>query len=60
MIYALLILLLVFLVLASAFFSSSEIIYATANKIRLQKRAESGSKRAALAVKTQDRFDLLF
>ena len=54
MIYALLILLLVFLVLASAFFSSSEIIYATANKIRLQKRAESGSKRAALAVRISD------
>jgi CBS domain containing-hemolysin-like protein len=51
---ALLILLLVFLVAASAFFSSSEIIYATANKIRLQKRAEDGSKRAALAVRISD------
>ncbi|MCR5649423.1 MAG: hemolysin family protein [Oscillospiraceae bacterium] len=51
---ALLILLLVFLVAASAFFSSSEIIYATANKIRLQKRAEGGSKRAALAVRISD------
>ena len=51
---ALLIILLVFLVAASAFFSSSEIIYATANKIRLQKRAEGGSKRAALAVRISD------
>lgn len=50
----LLILLLVFLVVASAFFSSSEIIYATANKIRLQRRAESGSKRAALAVRISE------
>lgn len=49
-------LLLVFLVIASAFFSSSEIIYATANSLRLHKAAENGSKRAALAVRISDDF----
>ena len=33
----------------SAYFSASEIAFASANKMRLKKSAESGSKRAELA-----------
>ena len=49
-------LLLVLLVLFSAFFSSSEIAYATANKLRLQNDAENGSKRAARAMWISEHF----
>ena len=52
----LLYLLLVLLVLFSAFFSSSEIAYATANKLRLQNDAENGSKRAARAMWISEHF----
>ncbi len=55
MIY-LLYLLLVLLVVLSAFFSSSEIAYATANKLRLQNDAENGSKRAARAMWISEHF----
>lgn len=46
---------LVMLVL-SAFFSGSEISFNTANKMRLRKAAESGSRRARLACKISDHF----
>ena len=52
----LLYLLLVLLVLLSAFFSSSEIAYATANKLRLQNDAENGSKRASRAMWISEHF----
>ena len=44
------------LVLCSAFFSSSEIAYASANKLRLQKAAEGGDKASVLAMWISDRF----
>ncbi len=48
--------LLVLLVLLSAFFSSSEIAYATANKLRLQTAAERGGRLAAKAVWISENF----
>ncbi len=48
--------LLVLLVLLSAFFSSSEIAYATANKLRLQNDAEKGGKLAAKAMWISEHF----
>jgi len=45
----LIIILLVVLVVLSAFFSGSEMVYASVNKIRLEKKAEEGNKRAVLA-----------
>ena len=47
--------LLVLLVLLSAFFSSSEIAYATANKLRLQNDADKGGKLAAKAMWISER-----
>ncbi|MBE6954435.1 MAG: HlyC/CorC family transporter [Ruminococcaceae bacterium] len=47
---------LVFLVACSAFFSSSEIAFATMNKIRLEKKAEEGSRSAKIAVYIFDHF----
>ncbi len=46
-----LIFLIVVLVIFSAFFSSSEIIYATASKPRLENEAEGGDKRAKRALR---------
>lgn len=40
------IIILPFFILLSAFFSSAEIVYATVNKIKLNKSAESGNKKA--------------
>ncbi len=48
--------LMVILVLCSAFFSSSEIAFATSNKLRLGKAAEDGSKRAKLVLSICDDF----
>ena len=48
--------LLVLLVLLSAFFSSSEIAYATANKLRLQNDADKGGKLAAKAMWISEHF----
>ena len=47
---------LIFLVACSAFFSSSEIAFATMNKIRLEKKAEEGSRSAKIAVYIFDHF----
>lgn len=41
----------------SAVFSASEMAFSSANRIRLENQAESGSKAAALAVKIIDRYD---
>lgn len=47
---------LAFLVAASAFFSGTEIAFASANKMRLENAAEDGSKPARLALKISDSF----
>ena len=47
---------LLFLVACSAFFSGSEIAFATANKMRLKTAAEAGSAQAKLADRIADRF----
>ena len=44
-------------VLLSAFFSAAEMALSSANRIRLDNLADNGSRAAALAVKTLDRFD---
>lgn len=41
----------------SAFFSASEMALSSANRLRLENQAESGSRAAALAVRAIDRFD---
>ncbi len=48
---------LVVLVLMSAFFSAAETAYTGANKIRLRSRAENGSKNAARALKIIEGYD---
>jgi CBS domain containing-hemolysin-like protein len=47
----------VLLLLCSAFFSGSEIAYASANKLRLKKAAEKGSRRAKWAKTISDHYD---
>ena len=49
--------LIVFLLICSAFFSSTEIAYASANKSRLRKAAESGSKNGIWALHISDHYD---
>ena len=41
----------------SAFFSASEMVFSSANRMRLENLAEDGNKAAALAVRVIDRFD---
>lgn len=45
-------------VMLSAFFSASEMAFSSANRIRLGREAESGSKKSALAVRVLDHFDM--
>lgn len=52
----LILVLMVLLVIFSAFFSSSEIAYASANRLRLHKAAEDGSRTARSAVFISDNF----
>ena len=52
----LLIPLMVLLVLCSAFFSSSEISSASANKLHIRSAAEKGSKRASRVLRIQEQF----
>lgn len=47
---------LIILIFLSAFFSSAETVFTTANKIRLQSLVEEGNKSAKLAVSVLDRF----
>ena len=49
--------LIVFLLICSAFFSSAEIAYASANKSRLRKAAESGSRNSKWALALSERYD---
>ena len=51
------IIILVILVLTSAFFSAAETAYTGANKIRLRSRAENGSKKAQRALDIIGRYD---
>ena len=44
-------------VVLSAFFSASEMALSSANRLRLENQAESGSRAAALAVRAIDRYD---
>lgn len=48
---------LIFLIALSAFFSATETAFSTVNKIRIQKYAEDGNKRAKLACFIVDNFD---
>lgn len=41
----------------SAFFSCSEMVFSSANKLRLENAAENGSSAAALALKIMEKFD---
>lgn len=49
--------LIVILVLFSAFFSATEMAYASVNKIRLKNAAENGDKRSAAVLKMAENFD---
>jgi len=49
--------LIVFLLICSAFFSSTEIAYASANKSRLRRAAESGSRNGKWALYISDHYD---
>ncbi len=49
--------LIVILILFSAFFSGSEIAYTAVNRIRLKQLADDGNRVAALAVKIGDKFE---
>ena len=50
-------LLIVILIMFSAFFSGTEIAYTSVNRMRLKRMAEDGSRVAGLAVKLSDRFE---
>ena len=50
-------LLIVFLLIGSAFFSSTEIAYASANKSRLRKAAETGSRNGKWALYISEHYD---
>lgn len=54
-----LIIILVLLVLMSAFFSASETSFSALNKIRLKNLANHGNKKAALALKLSKKYDTL-
>ncbi len=49
-------LIIVLMLLLSAFFSGSEISFNTSNKMRLKKRADAGEKTAAMALKISENF----
>ncbi|MCM1298999.1 MAG: hemolysin family protein [Firmicutes bacterium] len=51
------VIILVILILLSAFFSASETAFTSANRIRLKNLAEEGSKGAEVALKVMDRYD---
>ncbi|MDE6724672.1 MAG: hemolysin family protein [Ruminiclostridium sp.] len=51
------VILLVVLVLLSAFFSATETAFTSANRIRLKNMAEEGSKGAAVAIRVMEKYD---
>ncbi len=53
------ILILVILVILSAYFSATETAFTSLNRIRLKSKADAGNRRAALALKLVDQYDNL-
>lgn len=53
------IILIIVLVMFSAFFSATETAYTSVNKIKLKTQADDGNKRAAAVLKTIDKYDRL-
>ena len=49
----------VFCVIMSAYFSATETAFSTFNKVRIKTMAEKGNKRAALVLKLEDNYDAL-
>jgi len=56
---ALQIVIIVFCIIMSAYFSATETAFSTFNRIRIKNLAEKGNKRAALALKLADNYDAL-
>ena len=53
------IIILVFLIAMSAYFSATETAFSTCNKTRLKSMADDGNKRAALALSLAEKYDRL-
>ena len=53
------IIILVVLVILSAYFSATETAFTSLNRIRLKSKADAGNRRAALALKLVDQYDNL-
>ena len=56
---ALQIVIIVFCIIMSAYFSATETAFTTFNRIRMKNTAEKGNKRAALVLKLADKYDTL-
>ena len=54
-----LLLVIVFCIIGSAYFSASETAFSTMNRIRMKNLADSGDSRAAVALKLVDNYDKL-
>ena len=53
------ILILVILVIFSAYFSATETAFTSLNRVRLRSKAENGNRRAALALRLEEDYDRL-
>ena len=56
---ALQIVIIIFCIIMSAYFSATETAFSTFNKIRMKNLAEKGNKRAALVLRLSDKYDTL-